>query len=132
MKRVMSREEYDLCTGRIIDSAIDVHRGLGPGILESAYQACLEYELTSRGMSVVPRLEMPVVYRGVRLDLGYRLDLLVEDAVVVEIKAIAKVLPIHEAQLLSYLRLGDYRVGLLINFHVPRLKDGIRRLVNGL
>ena len=128
----MNRVQLDRCTGEIVDSAVMVHIALGPGVLESAYQACLDYELRSRGLHVVSQLAMPLRYRGVRLDLGYKLDFVVENAVVVEVKAVSKVLPVHEAQLLSYLRLSKHRVGLLINFHSPRLRDGIRRMVNNL
>ena len=119
-------------SGHVVDSAIRVHSALGPGLLESAYQACLAHELRKRGVRIRTEVPMPVVYDGIELDLAYRLDMLVEESVVVEIKAIAKILPIHEAQLLSQLRLSDRRVGLLINFHVARLKDGIVRMVNGL
>ena len=107
-----------------------VHSALGPGLLESAYAACLAHELRERGLRVVMQHPLPVLYRGVQIELGYRLDLLVEDAVVVELKAVSRVLPIHEAQLLSYLKLGDYRAGLLINFHVRHLRDGVTRVVN--
>ena len=100
--------------------------------LESAYQACLAHELRGRGFDVQVQLELPVIYRDVRIDVGYRIDLLIENAVVVELEAIARLLPIHHAQLLSYLRLSGCRIGLLINFHVPRLKDGIVRMVNDL
>jgi GxxExxY protein len=109
-----------------------VHSTLGPGLLEHAYQVCLAHDLTARGLTVRREVDMPVIYNGVRVDLAYRIDLLVEGIVVVEVKAIAKLLPVHEAQLLSLLRLSDHRVGLLINFHVPRLKDGIIRRVNTL
>jgi GxxExxY protein len=127
----MSKLDGDVAlTGHVVDASLRVHRALGSGLLESAYEACLAYELRSRGLQVLVQVPMPVTYRGVELELGYRLDLLVEGLVVVELKTVAKLLPIHDAQLLSYLRLGGYRVGLLINFHVPRLKDGIRRLVN--
>ena len=117
-------------SGAVVDSAIRVHTHLGPGLLESAYQACLVYELRKRGLKVHTQVELPVVYDDVRIDVGYRVDLIVEGAVLVEIKAASRIQLIHEAQLLSYLKLGDYRTGLLINFHVPRLKDGIRRMVN--
>jgi GxxExxY protein len=126
----LERSQLDQCSGEIVDAAIAVHTALGPGALESAYEACLAWELRRRGRDVVTQVAIPIVYRGVRLDAGYRLDLLVDDAVVVEVKAVSKLLPVHEAQLLSYLRLGDYRLGLLINFHVPALVDGIRRRVN--
>ncbi len=119
-------------TETIIGAAIEVHRALGPGLLESAYEECLCRELTLRQMPFERQHPLPVDYKGLRLDCGYRLDLLVADMVVVEIKAIEKLLPIHEAQLLTYLRLGGWKVGLLINFNVPVLKQGIRRRVLGL
>jgi GxxExxY protein len=119
-------------TAQIVDSAMRVHSALGPGLLESAYQVCLAHDLTERGLMVRREVHLPVVYKGVRVELAYRIDLLVEDTVVVEIKAKAKLLPVHEAQLLSLLRLSNHRVGLLINFHVPHLKDGIIRRVNAL
>ena len=117
-------------TGAVVDGAIKVHSLLGPGLLESAYQACLAYELRKRGLEVATQVELPVVYDAIRIDLGYRIDLLVERSVVVELKTVTKLLRVHEAQLLSYLKLGDFRAGLLINFHTARLKDGIKRMVN--
>ena len=117
-------------TGSVVDAAIKVHTQLGPGLLESAYQACLAYDLRKRGLDVQTQVSLPVIYDEVRIDCGYRVDLLVEGSVLVEIKAVSKLLPIHEAQLLSYLKLGGFRAGLLINFHVPRLKEGIKRMVN--
>ena len=117
-------------TGAVITGALEVHSALGPGLLESAYQACLAHELRLGGRTVAEQVPMPVVYRGHKLDVGYRLDMIVDDAVLVEIKAIAKLLPVHDAQVISYLRLSGYRVGLLINFHVPRLRDGLRRFAN--
>ena len=117
-------------TGQVVDAAIRVHSAIGPGLLESAYTACLAHVLESREVRCVSQLPLPVVYRGKRIDIGYRVDLLVEDSVVVELKAVARMLPVHEAQLLSYLRLGGFKVGLLINFHVPRLRDGIKRMMN--
>jgi GxxExxY protein len=119
-------------SGIVVDAAFKVHTALGPGLLERAYQVCLAHELRKRGLRV--RTEVPVVvnYDGVELDLSYRIDLLVEEEVVVEVKAISRLLPIHEAQLLSHLKLGGCRVGLLINFHVLRLRDGIVRMVNRL
>lgn len=128
----MEREELDLCTGQVVDAAMTVHSALGPGLLESAYEACLAHELRARGLRVLAQLPLPIMYRGTRIEVGYRLDLLVNNAVVVEVKAVARMLPVHEAQLLSYLRLSGHRVGLLINFHVPRLRDGIRRMVHRL
>ena len=119
-----------VCSGRIVHAAIRVHSALGPGLLESAYRACLAHELREEGMDVRSEVALPVRYRGISVEVGYRLDLLVEEAVVVELKAVSKLLPIHEAQLLSYLRLSGHKLGLLINFHVPRLKDGLRRMRN--
>ena len=107
-----------------------VHTVLGPGLLESAYEACLAHELRRRGLRVETQVSLPVMYEGMQIELGYRLDLLVEDRVVVELKAIETVLPVHKAHLLSYLRLSGRRVGLLINFHVERLKNGITRVAN--
>jgi GxxExxY protein len=117
-------------TEAIIGAAICVHRELGPGLLESAYEACLAYELTERKLKFERQKSLPVVYRGVELDCGYGVDLLVENQVVVELKAVEALEPIHEAQLLSYLKLSKCKVGLLINFNVKVLKDGIRRFVN--
>src|SRR5919204_1355320 len=116
----------------IIGAAIEVHRALGPGLLESAYEQCLARELSLRGIPFQHQKSLPVHYKGTRLDCGYRLDFLVADSVVVEVKAIDALLPIHQAQLLSYLKLGGWKLGLLINFHVPLLKDGIKRVVLGL
>ena len=122
----------DRVTEAIIGAAIAVHKQLGPGLLESAYEACLAYEAAQQGLSVQRQKPLPVTYRGVRIDCGYRIDLLVEDQVVVEVKAVEKLEPIHEAQLLSYLRLSGCSVGLLINFNVKLLKNGIKRLVCNL
>jgi len=119
-------------TEAVIGAAIEVHRHLGPGLLESAYEECLCQELTLRKIPFERQRGLPVEYKGLRLDCGYRLDLLVAETVVVEVKAVESLLPIHEAQLLTYLRLGGWRVGLLINFNVPVLKQGIRRRVLGL
>lgn len=108
-----------------------VHSILGPGLLESAYDACLSHELRKRGFHVDTQVGLPVVYEGEKLDLGYRIDLLVENLVIVEVKCVEAIHPVHEAQLLSYLRLSKKNVGLLINFHVAHLKDGIKRMVDG-
>ena len=116
----------------ILDAAIAVHTALGPGLLESAYQACLAYELNSRGLKVQTQVPLPISYRGVLVDAAYRLDIVIEDLLIVELKATERLIPIHEAQLLSYLKLSGKRLGLLINFHVLRLKDGYKRIVNGL
>ena len=124
-----SRHINDL-TGAIIGAAIEVHRCLGPGLLESAYETCLAYELQAKGLRVERQKPLPITYKDVYLDHGYRIDLLVEDEVVVEIKAVDTLLPIHQAQVLSYLRFSGCKIGLLLNFNVTLLKkDGIRRLV---
>ena len=124
--------ELNEISGAVVDSAMKVHTALGPGLLESTYEVCLAFELADRGLQVRTQVALPVVYRSVRLEAGYRLDLLVEDSVIVELKAIESVLPIHEAQLLSYLKLSGKKLGLLINFNVVHLKDGIKRMVNRL
>jgi GxxExxY protein len=120
--------EADL-TGRIIGAAIAVHRALGPGLLESAYQACLERELEAQAIPFQRQLSLPVRYRDLTLEVGYRIDLLVADAVVVELKAVDSIEMVHESQLLTYLRMSGKRVGLLINFNVPKLRDGVVRRV---
>ena len=119
-------------SGIVIDAAMKVHTALGQGLLESAYEACVLHELRKRGRKVLSQVGLPVFYDGVTIDVGYRIDLLVDDAVIVELKAVERLSPIHEAQLLSYLKLGGYKLGLLINFNVLHLKDGIKRLVNKL
>jgi len=119
----------DLVTEAIIGAAISVHRELGPGLLESAYEACLVFELSDRGLKVERQVPLPIVYRGQRLDCGYRLDLFVEDLVIVELKAIDQITPLHEAQLISYLKLSGCSVGLLINFNVRQLTQGLKRIV---
>lgn len=124
--------EINEISGQVVDAAMKVHSALGPGLLENAYEACLEHELNKRGLRVERQVELPVVYDGVQIDLGYRLDLVVEGAVIVELKAVEKIAPIHEAQLLSYLKLSNKKLGLLINFNVLHLKDDIKRMVNGL
>jgi GxxExxY protein len=116
-------------SGAIVDAAMKVHSALGPGLLESAYAACLRHELIKRGLKVAAEVPVPVVYDGIRLDAGYKLDLLVEDTVVVELKAIEALAPIHQAQIISYLKLTGKPIGLLINFHSLHLKDGIKRFV---
>jgi GxxExxY protein len=121
--------EEDSITEAIIGCAIEVHRELGPGLLESAYEVCLAYELATKGLKVLRQLQLPVNYKSVHLDCGYRIDLLVEDRVVVEIKAVESLLPIHQAQLLSYLKLSGRRVGLLLNFHASTIKAGLKRMV---
>ena len=128
--QVNEKDRLDEITRRIIGAAIEVHRHLGPGLLESAYETCLVFELKQLGFGVEQQKPLPVVYKGIALDCGYRLDLVVEDAVIVELKAVEQLASIFEAQLLSYLRLTGKKVGLLINFHVPVLKNGIKRIAN--
>lgn len=122
------KEGIDSLTSIIIGAAIEVHRALGPGLLESAYEACLIHELCLKQMKVERQKPLPIFYKGVMLDCGYRLDLVVENKVIVEVKSVSCIAPIHEAQLLSYLRMSDYHVGLLINFNVRMLKEGLRRM----
>ena len=124
------KDRLDLITGRIIGAAIEVHKKLGPGLLESAYEVCTAYELRQLGYEIEQQKPLPVVYKDVKLDCGYRLDMVVENAVIVEIKAVQQLAPINDAQLLSYLRLSGMKVGLLINFHVGVLKNGLKRIVN--
>jgi GxxExxY protein len=128
---VNERARLNSITEAIIGGAIQVHRVLGPGLLESAYEACLAFELKKRGLRIEQQKPLPLVYDQVKLDCGYRIDLLVEGVVVVEVKSVDAVAPIHEAQVLSYLKLSGCKVGLLINFSVLQLKDGIRRFING-
>jgi GxxExxY protein len=116
-------------TQKVIGAAIEVHRHLGPGLLESAYEECLCWELTHAGLAVKRQVPLPVVYKEVRLDAGYRLDLVVDNQLVVELKTVESLLPIHEAQLLTYLKLSGLKTGLLLNFNAAVLKDGIKRMV---
>ena len=116
----------------IVDTAIRVHTRLGPGMLESAYEACIAYELDKRSLAVKKQVPMPLQYDGLALDIGFRLDLVVENAVVIELKSVKQLLPIHTAQLLSYLRAGDFRIGFLLNFNTVHMRDGIKRVVNRL
>jgi len=125
------RDAINKITDIIIGAAIEVHRALGPGLLESAYESCMIFEIVDwHRLKVEHQKPLQVIYRGVSLDCGYRLDLLVSDMVIVELKSVDKLLPIHEAQMLSYLKLSGCKVGLLINFNVKVLKDGIKRVVN--
>jgi GxxExxY protein len=119
----------DPLTERVIGLAIDVHRGLGPGLLESAYEECLCYELKSHDLPFRRQVPLPVVYKAVKLNCGYRMDIVVDETLVVELKSVERLLPLHDAQLLTYLKLSGIRAGLLLNFNTPVLKDGIRRLV---
>ncbi len=123
------RNARDSLTELVIGLAIEVHRALGPGLLESAYQECLCYELKANALAFGRQVALPVVYKSVNLDCGYRMDLVVDDRLVVELKTVEKILPVHEAQLLTYLRLSGIRTGLLLNFNTSVLKDGIKRMV---
>ena len=129
MRETGKSEERDPLTDRVIGLAIKVHRGLGPGLLESAYEECLCYELKENEIAYERQVPLPVVYKSVKLDCGYRMDIVVDDRLVMELKTVEKLLPVHEAQLLTYLKLSGLRTGLLMNFNTPVLKDGIRRLV---
>ena len=121
--------ENDLLSEKIIGFAIEVHRQLGPGLLESAYEECLCFELKQACISFQRQVPLPVVYKSVKLDCGYRLDLVIDRKIIVELKTVERLLPIHEAQLLTYLKLSGIRIGLLLNFNTAVLKDGIRRLM---
>jgi len=118
-------------TNEIIGSAIEVHRHLGPGLLESTYEGCMAFELQQRNLAVERQLELPIMYKGNKLDQSYRIDLLVNNQVVIELKSVNNIEPIHNAQLLTYLKLSNKRYGLLLNFNVPIMKQGIKRLLNG-
>jgi|SRR5579883_1682659 len=122
--------EMDAITEQIIGAAIEVHRHLGPGLLESAYEQCLCFELSQLGLQFARQVDLPVSYKGVKLDCGYRLDLVVEGEVIVELKAVEELAPVHSAQLLTYLKLSGKKVGLLMNFNEPVLRRGLKRLVN--
>jgi GxxExxY protein len=125
---MLEETELNRITEKVIGAAIEVHRTLGPGLLESTYHACLIHELKLRGIAAEGEKDLPVVYKGITLDCGYRIDVLVENAVIVELKAVSELAPIHQAQLLSYLKLAACPVGLLINFNVTQLIEGIKRL----
>ena len=124
--------DFEPIAREIVDSAIRVHTRLGPGMLESAYQACMEYELGKRSLGVKTQVPMLLRYDDLVLDVAFRLDIVVEQAVVVELKSVQQLQPIHTAQLLSYLRAGDYRMGFLLNFNTVHMRDGIKRVVNRL
>lgn len=128
----MTVQRINQISGEIVDAAMKVHTALGPGLLESAYEGCLKHELTKRGLKVLSQVTLPVIYDGVKIDVGYRMDLLVEDAVIMELKAVERLTPLNEAQLLSYLKLSGRKLGLLINFNVEHLRNGIKRIANGL
>jgi GxxExxY protein len=122
-------KEIEAFGRQVLDAGLKVHRALGPGLLESAYEHCLAHELQARGIPIRRQLPMPIVFEGLQIDAGYRLDLVVADAIVVEVKAVEALSRLHEAQLLTYLKLSSHRLGFLMNFNVPLFKDGLRRLV---
>ena len=122
--------EYEDITERIINCAIEVHKVLGPGLLENVYKECLYYKLCKEGLIVEKEKSLPIIFEEVNLDCGYRMDLLVEEKIVIELKSIKKIEDIHIAQILTYMKLGHYKVGLILNFNVSTLKDGIKRVVN--
>jgi len=127
----IERSRLNGLSNQIIGAALRVHEELGPGLLESAYEACLAFEIVELGLTVERQKPLPLIYRGRRVDCGYRIDMLVDDALVVEVKAIEQLARVHAAQLRSHLRLSNLKLGLLINFNVHRLRDGIKRVVNG-
>jgi GxxExxY protein len=122
--------DYNELTGKIIGMAIDVHRALGPGLLENAYKECLFYKLQKSGIQCIKEKAMPLIFEGVKMECGYRIDILVENRIVIEVKSVEALTDIHVAQTLTYIKLGNYRLGLLINFNVVLLKNGIKRLIN--
>ena len=127
-----TREEIELLAKQLVDCLLAVHRTMGPGLLESANQACLVHELRSRGLTVQCEVVLPVRYAGIEIEAGYRIDMLLEDCIIVENKAVQAIVPIYEAQLLNYLKLSDRKLGFLVNWNVSLIKDGIKRMVNGL
>jgi GxxExxY protein len=127
-----SKEEIERVAEQVVDAMLEVHRALGPGLLESTYQACLAHELRCRGIEVGCEVALPVKYGGIEIEAGYRIDMLLGECVIVENKSVQALLAIHEAQLLTYLKLSGHRLGFLVNWNVPLIKDGIKRMVNGL
>jgi len=128
----MERNDLEKLGKTILDCSFKVHTALGAGMLESSYETCLAYELNKSELKVLSQEKLPIIYDGMKLEAGYRIDLLVEDEIIVEIKAVERLLPVHTAQLLSYLKLSRKNLGFLINFNVPHLRDGIKRIVNNL
>ena len=128
VKTMQASTDRDPLSHEVIGAAIEVHRQLGPGLLESAYEQCLCHELFLRKLKVERQVDLPVSYKGIQVDLGYRLDLVVDDALIVELKTVEQIMPIHEAQLLTYLKLSGKKIGLLLNFHSPTIRDGIKRM----
>jgi GxxExxY protein len=127
----MQEADYNQITSAILKAAVEVHRNLGPGLIESVYEGCLFFELCASGLIVERQKKLPVIYKGIDLEKDFFIDLLVENSVVVELKSVETLQPVHEAQLLTYLKLSECKLGLLINFNVPVLKEGIRRKING-
>lgn len=127
----MNKQRYDIITDKIINAAIEVHRELGPGLLESVYEYCLLEECQRRGLAVQQQVTLPVVYKGKKLNKNFFIDLLVENEIVLELKCTEVLLPVHEVQLLTYLKLANKKLGLLLNFNVPLMKQGIKRKING-
>lgn len=122
-------DRVERIAGEVVDAAFKVHSALGPGLLESVYELCLAHELTKRGLQVQQQIMLPVLYDDLHLDAGFRIDMVVDNCVLLELKAVEKTLPVHQAQILTYLKLSGHRLGLLINFNVPLIKDGIQRFV---
>ena len=120
---------HEELTGKVLKCAFKVHSALGPGLLESAYEECLYYELANAGIDVIKQKPMPLIYEDKKLDLGYRIDLLIDNKVIIEVKSVETIIPVHLAQLMTYLKLSQCRIGFLINFNVPSLKDGIKRVI---
>jgi GxxExxY protein len=127
-----TKEEIEAVAKQLVDAILTVHRELGPGLLESTYQACLAHELRTRGIEVCCELKLPVKYRGIEIDAGYRIDMLLADCIIIENKSVQELAPIHEAQLITHLKLSGRRLGFLVNWNVPLIKDGIKRMVNKL
>jgi GxxExxY protein len=127
----MQKEQINKLSGIILDCSIEVHRNLGPGLLESVYEVCLCKELSLKGITFQRQVLLPVNYKGEKLDADYRIDILVEDEIIIELKSVEQMNPVYDAQLLTYLKLADKKLGLLINFNVPKLIDGFKRMLNG-
>ena len=126
----MTKQKYERIATIIVDACYKVHKKLGPGLLESAYQACLAYELTKRELNIKAEVPLPLVYEEVKLDCGYRLDIVVENNILIELKSVEQLAPIHSAQIITYLKLSKMKMGFLVNFNVPLIKEGIKRFVN--
>ncbi|MCD6090579.1 MAG: GxxExxY protein [Bacteroidales bacterium] len=127
----MTKEQYNKLSKQILDASLTVHKEMGPGLLESVYESCLFQELSLRNIEVKSQVFLPLHYKGVELNKDFRIDMLVENEIIIELKAVDTILPVHEAQIISYLKLADKKLGFLINFNVPLIKDGFRRFING-